>query len=51
MPKNAPLSRLAPGGGDKVELGSATTDLGMMATAAATKLRTVTDYCPHLPGS
>lgn len=51
MPKNVPLSRLAPGGGDKVGLGSAITDLGMMATVAATKLRTVTDYCPHLPGS
>lgn len=49
MPKNVPLSRLAPGGGDKVGLGSANTDLGMMATVAATKLWTVTDYCPHLP--
>ena len=38
MPENLPLSRLAPEGGEELELESATTELGMMATAAATKL-------------
>jgi len=38
MPENLPLPRLAPGGGEEVGLGSATTEWGMMATAAAIKL-------------